>query len=460
MSPTESLTRFFRSQAPVDPGDRILVAFSGGPDSTALLWGLHQVGPRLGVEIHAAHLDHGLDKHSRHRAQAAASTAQGLGIPFQVERRHPFETRSGNEPSSGLEAEARRERYAFLEEHRQAIGARYVATAHHLDDQAETVLLRLLFGSGLEGLAGIQPILGAVVRPFLHLLSEELRASLVGSGLSYEIDPTNRDRARPRNRIRHGLLPHLARDTPDLHRRLARLADSVHAFRSSLDRRFNRSLAPRLRESRAGVDRRALESLPVELRASAIRFVQRAAGAPYPPSRGALSELFRQLESNGEVGCDCGGGWRWFGRGDRLVVCHTRPKTADFTYTLQVPGALQLEELALRVSVRRSKVLPWMFRSSPRRAALALPLEPGDSVTIRSRRPGDRIQPFGWSQHCRVKELLINRRVPLEQRSRLPLLCCDGIIAWIPGVAINERFRLPARVSSGKEVWVAEVEQA
>ena len=177
-------------------------------------------------------------------------------------------------------------------------------------------------------------------------------------------------------------------------------------------------------------------------------------------SRGALSELFRQLESSGEVGCDCGGGWRWFGRGDRLYVGHTRPKTADFTYTLQVPGALQLEELALRVSVRRSKVLPWMFRSSPRRAALALPLEPGDSVTIRSRRPGDRIQPFGWSQHCRVKELLINRRVPLEQRSRLPLLCCDGIIAWIPGVAINERFRLPARVSSGKEVWVAEVEQA
>jgi len=85
---------------------------------------------------------------------------------------------------------------------------------------------------------------------------------------------------------------------------------------------------------------------------------------------------------------------------------------------------------------------------------MALPLSPGDRVTIRNRRSGDRIQPFGWERHCRVKELLINRRVPQERRSRLPFLCYEGTIAWIPGVTVNERFRL----SSQETAWVAEIE--
>jgi len=247
-------------------------------------------------------------------------------------------------------------------------------------------------------------------------------------------------------------------EQPDLVERLVRLAESTCAMRSRLDARLGIVLSPHSRRSSpakgVAIDRAAFAGLPEELQRYALRYTHRCALRPYPPSRVAQSELLSQLARDRAVGCDCGDGWRWSAQGAELELAPTRPKTPPFTYTLSVPGAVELDELSLRIRVRPEKVSPWMFRASRDRAAMALPLSPGDRVTIRNRRSGDRIQPFGWERHCRVKELLINRRVPQERRSRLPFLCYEGTIAWIPGVTVNERFRL----SSQETAWVAEIE--
>ncbi|HYU36277.1 MAG TPA: tRNA lysidine(34) synthetase TilS, partial [Thermoanaerobaculia bacterium] len=113
-----------------------------------------------------------------------------------------------------------------------------------------------------------------------------------------------------------------------------------------------------------------------------------------------------------------------------------------------------IPELSVRVGLHHRPVEPWMFQGSPHRAGLALPLAPGDRVTVRNRRPGDRLHPLGAAGSRRLKEVLIDRRVPEGHRDRIPLLCVGGRIAWVPGITIDQRFRITCEAAA----WVAEVE--
>jgi tRNA(Ile)-lysidine synthase len=445
-----SLELFFRESAPLAPGAGIVAAFSGGPDSTALLLGLSTLGRKHGFRISAAHLDHALDAGSAGRAAAAAEVAARLGVPCTVDRRAVPDLRR---PGESAEAAARRVRYEFLEEVRRQAGARFVATGHHRDDQAETVLLRLLFGSGLEGLAGIRAVRGTIVRPLLGVSRAVLREAVEAAGLPWNEDPTNLDLNVPRNRVRHQILPALGQEGA----RLARLAERAGRAGAALDRRLGGLLEARALDGGVAVDRRSLLSLPVELLPFALAGLHRRAGAPYPAGSAARAELLRQLgrSSSGRLACDCGGGWRWE-TADNLLILRRMAveEPLHFTYTLEVPGTLDIPELSVRVGLHHHPVEPWMFQGSPHRAGLALPLAPGDRVTVRNRRPGDRLHPLGAAGSRRLKEVLIDRRVPQEQRDRIPLLCVDGQIAWVPGITIDQRFRITREAAA----WVAEVE--
>ncbi|HZF14216.1 MAG TPA: tRNA lysidine(34) synthetase TilS [Thermoanaerobaculia bacterium] len=332
------LERFFRQTASLSPlaaGDRILVAFSGGPDSTALLLGFSQLSRQLPLEILAVHLDHGLDPGSAGRAAAAAGLAGRLGVPFVAFRR---EIPALRHPGESLEVAGRRVRYDLFATLRAETGARYVATAHHRDDQAETVLLRLLFGSGLAGLAAIQPVSPStgVVRPLLDVPRQALAAAVAAAGLSPVDDPTNGDLSLPRNRLRHQLLPALATADPDLPERLARLAARAAGARRRIEERLEEVLAPRVDPSGVSIERRGFEQLPESLRRFALGALHRRAGAPYPASAAARAELLRQLLAPHAVGCDCGGGWRWEGRRDGRTRRLALRRAPGFTYTLRM----------------------------------------------------------------------------------------------------------------------------
>lgn len=460
-----TLEQFFRPLLkPRSLPERVLVAFSGGADSTALLAGLASTASRLGVEVRAAHLDHGLDPDSSRRARAAERLAAEIGVALHVERPEaPLDGRSG----TGREAAARRARYGFLARYAGEIGARFVATAHHADDQAETLLLRMAFGSGLEGLAGIsprRPLAGSdalLVRPLLTLRRRELQAGVEGRFRPVD-DATNADLSIPRNRVRHRLLPRLEGEEPELVPRLAGMARAAAAARRRVEEVLLGRLQPRPVPYETGVQvsRAAFEALPEALAAHALALLHRLAGAPYPAAAAARRELARQLagERNRRAGCDCGDGWRWEAASGLLLLLRGKPSGVEFTYSLEAPGEVEIPELRLLFRLRRGDVAPWMYTSCPDRAGLADLLGDARLVEVRSRRPGDRIVPLGSSGRRRLKEVLIDAQVPRRQRHRLPLLVVDGEIAWVPGVALAERFRLPAASDGPARAWIAEIE--
>jgi tRNA(Ile)-lysidine synthase len=245
-------------------------------------------------------------------------------------------------PGESLEAAGRRVRYEFLEEVRGAVGARWIATAHHRDDQAETVLLRVAQGSGIEGLAGVRAVHGRVVRPLLGLSRAELAEALAEAGLAGVDDPGNRDLGPARNRIRHLLLPALAAGDPELPALLARLAGRAQGARASLARQLEPLLGARPVAGGAGISCAAFLGLADELRPLALAVLHRQAGAPYPAGGAARRELLRQLtrSANGRgqgwrkyarahVGCDAGAGWRWERSGEILVLRRRPPAAVE-----------------------------------------------------------------------------------------------------------------------------------
>ncbi len=449
----QSLDRFFTERVPIGPESGLLVAFSAGPDSTALLWALERLRRERGFRLEAAHVDHALDPHSAERARRARRTCDELEVPLAVTER-PVAASSIR--ARGLEAAARAVRYDALERTRRDRQASYVATGHHRDDQIETVLLRLLQGSGWQGLAGIPAHNRHLVRPLLEVGRAELRAALAASGLEPARDPTNLDLGRPRNRLRHQLLPYLEGLEPELGAVCLRLAGAAAGARRRVEGRLARALGPQPSPAGAAVGLRALERLPAALLPAAAALLHRAAGADYPPSRTAVAELARQLGRGGRIGGDCGDGWRWQAEGDRLELARPRAGASRFTYTLEVPGEVELAEVSLRLKIGRASVAAWMFEGSPTRTALGPALRAGDAVVVRNRRPGDRLRPLGCGYSRRLKEVLIDRRVPRAERDRIPLLCVGGKIAWVPGVTIDEAFR----VGEERQAWVAQLEPA
>ena len=300
----------------------LAVAFSGGPDSTALLRAMRLGAPRFGWRPVAVHVDHRLDEGSARRARAAARIAAGLGVPFEV---HVARSLAAG---WSLEEWARAERYRLLVAAARSLRATAILTAHHRLDQAETVLLRILFGSGTAGLGAMRPVsnrLGLpLLRPLLDLEPGSLRDYAALGGIEPVDDPTNRDSGPRRNFVRRRLFPVLAAETPDLGDRLVRLARAARRAEPTVRRLLDEALAPRSGDQSCEVDIEALLRLPAPLWPAALARLHRLAGATYPPTRNARRELARQLgrrkSSGRSVGCDCGGGWRWEQDRDRLRV--------------------------------------------------------------------------------------------------------------------------------------------
>ena len=288
----------------IPDGAAIVLAVSGGPDSTALLHGAAALAPDRGWRLTIGHLDHALRDSSAGDAAAVAAAAAGLGLPAEVRRVEV--ARLATSEHRSLEDAGRQARYRFLEEVAAGLGPEaLIATAHTADDAAETVLLRLASGSGLRGLRGIPARRGRIVRPLLHARRASLRATLDAAGVSYLTDPSNADLAHARNRVRAELLPALERLNPAAVVALNRFGRLAADDDDLLDALAAAELARRRDAADSSIDWRKPPA-----RALGRRVLRLAIGDPAPSAERIETLLDAAEGPRGGVTIELGGGRR------------------------------------------------------------------------------------------------------------------------------------------------------
>jgi tRNA(Ile)-lysidine synthase len=368
-------------------GRRVVVLLSGGRDSVCLL----DVAVALGAEARALHVNYGLRAEADAEEALCRALCERLGVPLRVHR--------AGAPAGNLQAWAREVRYT---EARREDGD--IATGHTVSDQAETVLYRLAASPGRRALLGMAPRDGRIVRPLLAagVTREETAAWCRGRGLEWAEDASNADERFARARVRHGLLEELRAIHPAAELNVVRTAALLREEAAVLDAAVDGVLAG---EGEIAVDR--LRALPPALaRLVLARLLDDVLAAPDGARVAA-------------------------GHGVDLVVEGGVVRAAvPGPVLLGVPGEARFGAWTVRAAPSEP---------DPRDGVLAVP----GPFVVRARRPGDRMAPLGMGGHTlSLQDLFVDRHVPRSARATLPVVECDGEIAWVPGVATSERFRI------------------
>ena len=380
-------------------GGVILCAVSGGRDSVCLLHYLTTIAPRRGFTVAAAHLNHRMRPEAQRDEDFVRGLCREWNVPFYTEAAPVYEMAA--RWGLGVEETGRRLRYDFFLRTADAIGAAYIATAHHAQDQAETVLLNLLRGTGPEGLGGIPPVRGRIIRPLLQTGRAEIEDYLQKNGLPYVEDSTNEDTHYARNRLRRELWPQLETVNPAVTRAIGRTAEIVRGENAYLDT----LAAERLPAEGTAVETAALLAAPEPLRPRMVRLLldrlptgKKDVSAVHMDAVLALAEGGGTLDLPGGARAVCRDGWL------RLTVKETAPP-----------------EMVLAQGLNR-----W--------GDYDITLCGGEEhrVTVRSWKGSDRMAAERGSRS--LKRLFADAGIPAELRDSLPVVCVDGTPHAVYGI--------------------------
>ena len=424
-----SVLESVRARGVIAAERRHVVLVSGGRDSVCLLDVMAAICTP--ARLVALHVDYGLrGEESDGDARHVRELCEQLGVRLELVAAPP-PPRSGN-----LQAWARDLRYsrAML----LAAGEERIATGHTASDQAETVLYRLAASPGRRALLGMAPSEGRLVRPLLHLTREQTAGHCRARGLGWRDDSSNDDAERfARARVRHRVLPALRELHPAAERNLLRSIELLRAESEVLDEVVAVALA--------GRDRIALSRLrelpPALARLVVIRLAQDAAGGPAGGVGDRLAELLELGAAGGSAGLDVGAGVRALVEYGVLRFERAAPAAAAPAQTsLAVPGSAQFGHWRLHAAIAGAEGQA----QAPAGEEVAVDADSlgAQALTVRAWRPGDRMRPLGMAGTKTLADIFSDRRVPRAQRATLPLLLSGERIAWIPGVASAEEFRV------------------
>ena len=445
-----------RREGLIRPNDRVLAAVSGGPDSVCLLTVLTELresGRMPGLQVHVAHVNYGLrGKESDQDEAFVRELAARFGAPVSCTR-----VALGSHPSGSLQRHARDVRYAFFERVLREYGLTTVATGHTADDQAETILMWLLRGTGTVGLAGI-PVMRegrGIIRPLLGVNRSEALDYLRSWGIPYRIDASNATAIYRRNRIRHEVLPLLRSFNPRIVEGLARQADILAAEAAILDeaeRERWRDILVTASPGRVVVSCKWLVAYPLGLRR---RLVRRALASAKGSAQGFtfrhVSQILGMLEGRDRRRLALPRGFRVGRDGDHLTVEYGSSGMPGVTgpewqpgVPLSIPGEVHLGQGGRRLIAAQDQCEGQ--RVDTDRSMVVVDADRlGGPLTVRSWKAGDWFCPSGMGGHRKkLQDFFVDEKIPRNGRDSVPLVVAPVGIVWVVGYRGDERFTVRA----------------
>lgn len=430
-------------------GGTVIVAVSGGPDSLCLLHLLKRLSSEYMLNLVVAHLNHCLRPEAAQEADGVEKIASDFSLPFEV---RAVDIRNYKKKLAISEEEAgRKARYDFLFEIAGKYKASRIALGHHLDDQAETVLLNVIRGTGVDGLAGMLPRRARgniqLVRPLLCLRRSEIESYCDANNLQPFTDSSNLETNYTRNKLRLELIPQLQLQyNPRIREalfRLGSLAADDRIYLQNMARKHFYSMA-RFTKNETIFDRQVLLNLPPALRGRVLRHALKK----YIPAKeiGNLHiEQLLNLAEKGRTGSrlNLPGKLSVYSSYERLVIKDASdPEQREFEpVMLQIPGkALLPGGYKITACIKDVSELAWPPPSC--RAYLDLDKISSGSLMVRSRKPGDRFHPQGAPGAKKIKKFLIDQRIPFYRRERLPLVTEGENIIWVAGMRIADSYKV------------------
>lgn len=422
--------------------DKVLIACSGGPDSTGLLHLLLELRQEWSFELFLALFNHRLRPSSEEDEKFVKRLASRLSLPIFI---GSLDVRSyACQRRMNLEEAARELRYDFLKRTALEVGADKIATGHTMTDQAETFLMRLLRGSGLRGLAGIFPAVeGTIVRPLIQVEAEEVRAYLEEKGIEFRVDETNLDRRFLRNRIRLELIPYVKEHfEPRIILHLARLASIIRE-----DDRLLETIA-REKSRQAILKTEDCLSLDFNLLSSLLPGLARRVAREFILQlRGDLRGIsFRDVDSILNIGegkeYALRKGMILRREQGRLFLKEKAAARVRYEYTWYGEEPLEIKETGMKfIGKKITRDDSALDFDDQKRAFLDLE-KLHFPLRVRNRREGDRYQPIGAPGRKKLREVMRAKRLPLLQREKQPVFLSGEEIVWILGFPVCERFKL------------------
>ncbi len=466
----ERLLTTIRKQDFLRAGDCVAVAVSGGADSVALLSLLLELRGELGIVLSIAHVNHKL---------RAGESDVDEHFVAQLAREHAIDLHLGLAPVdagvSGIEAAARELRYGFFRDLAREGRVTKIVTAHTLDDQAETVLLRIFRGTGIRGLAGIHPRIvfedagrafGEVVRPLLGVRRAALLEYLRETSQNWREDSSNQSADFLRNRLRQRLLPVITEEFGEAAvEHMAELAEialaeeqhwlehpEVRAESGAASETRQAASPPVGSLSVGSLPIRSLLALPLAAQRRLVRNWMEANAPSLSTSFRLVEEVLELARGNAGGRLDVPGGWSLRRGRQGLQLLPSPGAAADYQYVLAVPGAVEVREIGARIE---ALVVGAATVPEEERGQLLDPSRVPKKIMIRNWRPGDRFWPAHTRSAKKVKELLSDRHATGPEKKLWPVATAeDREIVWMRGFAVPAALRAPDGASEA--IWIRE----
>jgi tRNA(Ile)-lysidine synthase len=459
---TEKVLATITKYRMLSKNDKVLVCVSGGPDSVALVYLLYFLRDEFKLKLQIAHLNHMIrGSQADQDAEFVRKLSQRLNLPIISKKKDVPSFVKKNKMS--LEEGARLLRYRFFLEAAKKFKADKVAIGHTADDQVETVLMRIIRGTGLEGLGGMQPVSEQngikIIRPLIEVWKEEITDYLREKNLRFRMDLSNKDRAYFRNKIRLGLIPHLSRSyNPGIKEIILRFSDAVRQDCDYLEKSSKKAFEnlseawAKKNKTEVGISIRRLKKYPLAVQRRIMRLaIKKVKGDLQRINFQNLKDLNSLIQGrNRNLFLHLAGGIRARRDYDKLIFYSSsrQKKIKKFKYRLKTPGITIIPETGLKLKTI----------SMPGRKGLIKKKTKNNNIKLfdydklkfpllaRNRFPGDRIRPLGMKGEKKLKDIFIDQKIPLPQRDSTPVIVsADKRIVWVVGAKTSDEFKLTSK---------------